>query len=85
MQSPRRLLAWGGHSAMGEKFVGGLESQGKAALEAANMDGIELTAGHNPLSRHIVLSGDKTPEPKKMLRLPPCRKFPALASVTLGR
>ena len=26
-----------------------------------SMDGIELTAGHSPLSRHIVLSGNKTP------------------------
>lgn len=74
------LLAWGGHSAMGEKFVGGLESQGKAALEAAGMEGIELTAGHNPLSRHIVLSGNKT-EAEKAAAIAAISKIPGVASV----
>ncbi len=75
------LLAWGGHSAMGEKFVGGLESQGKAALEAANMGGIELTAGHNPLSRHIVLSGNKT-QAEKDAAIAGVSKIPGVGKVT---
>lgn len=75
------LLAWGGHSAMGESFVGSLETQGKAALEAANMDGIELTAGHNPLSRHIVLSGNKT-DAEKAAAIAAVSKIPGVASVT---
>lgn len=75
------LLAWGGHAAMGEKFVGGLESQGKAALATANMDGIELTAGHDPLSRHIVLSGDKTEE-EKAAAIAAVSKIPGVGSVT---
>lgn len=78
------LLAWGAHSAMGENYIGGLETQGKAALEAAQMDGIELTAGHNPLSRHIVLSGDKTPE-EQAAAIAAVSKIPGVASVTWAK
>jgi OOP family OmpA-OmpF porin len=53
------LAGWIGHGPLGrgEAFVGGLEARARAVLGEAELSGVQVRFGRDPLSREAVLSG----------------------------
>ena len=59
------LLAWGNNHLNGEKYIDGLEADGKAALSEGGFDGVAMAWKRNPLTRGATLSGVSDPEQRK--------------------